>query len=313
MDESYQKPPTQSSNNSDIGAGDVPQNENMSKQSQPTKTPPPVRPRPTTAHGSRTPNLPKEKKSAEQIKSKEAIPCESNSHSASHRNFDDIPTTSRGTSSSTTGSFSSEGKSKQSGSYVSRVQEEERRVGEQGRMLMNMFIRNQAEAEQIPQEPIIREVCLADASNARALGFDDDSLNDIAVTLRRIGDDISQNVELNNFIDQVPVHSTREIFLKVCTQIFQDGDLNWGRVVALFYFAYRLIMRTLAKGMDSIPWVRDMLKWAGDFLVKNIAHWVYNKGGWQMIKEWFGPSNQTWMMLFFGSLVFGLWAYFKKN
>ena len=223
---------------------------------------------------------------------------------------DSQPSTSR--ASSRPSSRSATMQKKASRTFVEAT-EEERRVGEQGRFLLNLFIQEQAEDLSDNQATIIREVCHADKQQAVEAGLTDESLTDIALTLRKIGDDISRNTDLNNFIDKVPMDSTKEVFMKVCKQIFQDGDLNWGRVVALFYFAYRLIMRAITYGYNSLPWIRDLIQWAGDFLVKHVAKWILSRGGWKMIKEWFGPSNQTWMMLFFASLTFGLWAYFRKD
>lgn len=36
---------------------------------------------------------------------------------------------------------------------------------------------------------------------------------------------------------------TKDMFLKVAVEIFSDGKFNWGRVVALFYFACRLVIK----------------------------------------------------------------------
>lgn len=33
------------------------------------------------------------------------------------------------------------------------------------------------------------------------------------------------------------------MFLRVAVEIFSDGKFNWGRVVALFYFACRLVIK----------------------------------------------------------------------
>lgn len=44
-----------------------------------------------------------------------------------------------------------------------------------------------------------------------------------------------------SLIDRVPPHSPRDTFIKVAKEIFSDGIFNWGRIVALFYFAYRFI------------------------------------------------------------------------
>ena len=262
--------------------------------------------RPTTAHGSRTPsNLTSLNAGNQSTTSKQSNNDSRSDRKSSHfKTGKDIPSTSRDGHSS--GKFSKQ----ESSTFVNRVREEERQVGEQGRILMDLFI--QERAQNTPYEVKIREVCQADVEDAHRLGFSDDSLNDIAFTLRSIGDEISQNVELNNIIDSVPADSTKEIFMKVCMQIFQEGDLNWGRVVALFYFAYRLIVRALDSVFDSIPGARQMLSWVGDVLVRNIAHWVYSRGGWRMIKEWFGPSNKTMFWLCASFVVIGLLTYFKK-
>lgn len=36
---------------------------------------------------------------------------------------------------------------------------------------------------------------------------------------------------------------TKDVFMKVAFEIFSDGKFNWGRVVALFYFAFQLVVK----------------------------------------------------------------------
>jgi len=36
---------------------------------------------------------------------------------------------------------------------------------------------------------------------------------------------------------------TRDSFLQVAADMFSDGVYNWGRVVALFYFGFKLVLR----------------------------------------------------------------------
>lgn len=36
---------------------------------------------------------------------------------------------------------------------------------------------------------------------------------------------------------------SKDVFWKVALEIFSDGKFNWGRVVALFYFACRLVIK----------------------------------------------------------------------
>lgn len=38
-------------------------------------------------------------------------------------------------------------------------------------------------------------------------------------------------------------NSPREVFFRVAADMFADGNFNWGRVVALFYFASKLVLK----------------------------------------------------------------------
>uniref|UniRef100_A0A669QJ01 Bcl-2 Bcl-2 homology region 1-3 domain-containing protein n=1 Tax=Phasianus colchicus TaxID=9054 RepID=A0A669QJ01_PHACC len=51
------------------------------------------------------------------------------------------------------------------------------------------------------------------------------------------------NVELHRMIAQVGCHAPREVFFRVAAEMFADGTFNWGRVVALFYFACKLVIK----------------------------------------------------------------------
>ena len=113
--------------------------------------------------------------------------------------------------------------------------EEERRVGEQGRFLLHLFINEHA--QNTLHEPVIVKLCQANAADALGLGFSDENLNDVAITLSRIRDDILQ-FDLDYWIDQIPLHSSKKVFERVCLRVFEDGEMSWGIVTGLFYFAY---------------------------------------------------------------------------
>lgn len=44
-------------------------------------------------------------------------------------------------------------------------------------------------------------------------------------------------------IAAVDTDSPREVFFRVASEMFSDGNFNWGRVVALFYFACKLVLK----------------------------------------------------------------------
>jgi len=46
-----------------------------------------------------------------------------------------------------------------------------------------------------------------------------------------------------SLIDSVSPFAPKQSFMRVAHEIFSDGIINWGRVVALFYFAFKLALR----------------------------------------------------------------------
>lgn len=58
-----------------------------------------------------------------------------------------------------------------------------------------------------------------------------------------------QNVVPLRMIDNSELSPSKEIFLKVAVEIFSDGRFNWGRVVALFYFACRLVIKVSSQAL----------------------------------------------------------------
>ncbi|XP_034450289.1 apoptosis regulator BAX-like [Hippoglossus hippoglossus] len=114
----------------------------------------------------------------------------------------------------------------------------------------------------------------------------------LAQCLQQIGDELDGNVELNNMINNSALSPTKEIFLKVAIEIFSDGKFNWGRVVALFYFACRLVMKAVVNQVPDI--IKTIICWTMDYLRENVINWIREQGGWDGIGSYFGtPTWQT--------------------
>lgn len=107
---------------------------------------------------------------------------------------------------------------------------------------------------------------------------------------------------------------TREVFMRVAYEIFSDGIFNWGRVVALFYFACRLVIKVRETAMFGIlKWInnkskaciielkkskdllftplqalvtqipdiiRTIISWTIDYLREHVINWIREQGGW---------------------------------
>nr|XP_019833858.1 PREDICTED: apoptosis regulator BAX [Bos indicus] len=71
----------------------------------------------------------------------------------------------------------------------------------------------------------------------------DASTKKLSECLKRIGDELDSNMELQRMIAAVDTDSPREVFFRVAAEMFSDGNFNWGRVVALFYFASKLVLK----------------------------------------------------------------------
>ncbi|XP_037647918.1 apoptosis regulator BAX-like [Sebastes umbrosus] len=114
----------------------------------------------------------------------------------------------------------------------------------------------------------------------------------LAMCLQQIGDELDGNIELQKMINNSSISPTKEMFMKVAIEIFSDGKFNWGRVVALFYFACRLVIKALVTNVPDI--IRTIISWTMDYLRENVINWIREQGGWEGIRSHFGtPTWQT--------------------
>ncbi|KAL6102550.1 bax [Pungitius sinensis] len=114
----------------------------------------------------------------------------------------------------------------------------------------------------------------------------------LAQCLQQIGDELDGNVELQRMMNDSSLSPTKDVFLKVAIEIFSDGKFNWGRVVALFYFACRLVIKALVTQVPDI--IRTIINWTMDYLRENVINWIREQGGWEGIRSHLGtPTWQT--------------------
>ena len=104
---------------------------------------------------------------------------------------------------------------------------------------------------------------------------------DVAHVIRDIGDRLSNDTSLNGLIQQVVVtkDTAFDTFLQVGVQIFNDGVVNWGRIVTLFYFGYKLAVRVI----NEIPLIKMIIQWVCQFIKDRLAKWIFEQGGWVSI------------------------------
>ncbi|XP_057673583.1 apoptosis regulator BAX-like isoform X2 [Corythoichthys intestinalis] len=115
----------------------------------------------------------------------------------------------------------------------------------------------------------------------------------LARCLQQIGDELDGNMELQRMINCSSLSPTKDVFVKVAVEIFADGKFNWGRVVALFYFACRLIIKALLTSVPDI--IKTIIDWTIGYLRENVLNWIREQGGWEGIRSYFGTP--TWQMV----------------
>ncbi|XP_061905389.1 apoptosis regulator BAX-like isoform X1 [Entelurus aequoreus] len=117
--------------------------------------------------------------------------------------------------------------------------------------------------------------------------------------LQKIGDELDGNVVLNKMIEQCS--PTKELFMKVALEIFSDRKFNWGRVVSLFYFACRLVIKALLTNVPDI--IRTIINWTVDYLRENVLNWIRDQGGWEGIRAYFGTPTWQMVAIFFAGVL----------
>uniref|UniRef100_A0A2K5Q7T0 BCL2 associated X, apoptosis regulator n=1 Tax=Cebus imitator TaxID=2715852 RepID=A0A2K5Q7T0_CEBIM len=104
----------------------------------------------------------------------------------------------------------------------------------------------------------------AEGGRAPELALDpvpqDASTKKLSECLKRIGDELDSNMELQRMIATVDTNSPREVFFRVAADMFSDGNFNWGRVVAFFYFASKLVLKVGSCRAVS-PGIQTIISW----------------------------------------------------
>lgn len=143
---------------------------------------------------------------------------------------------------------------------------------EQGAVVLRGYV-----IERINTEDPDRHVSSEDLGG-RSHEQEDPQVKEVVEQLLKIAEELNRNAELQRLINQVQANCAQDIFMKVARSIFADG-INWGRVVALFHLAYRLIHKALTS--NHLENIRVIISWVLQVIREQLYSWLVQQGGWE--------------------------------
>lgn len=108
------------------------------------------------------------------------------------------------------------------------------------------------------------------------------TMGQVGRQLAIIGDDINRryDAEFQAMLEQLQptADNAYEYFIKIAKSLFESG-INWGRVVALLGFGYRLALYLYRRGRTGFLGL--VTRFVAKFMLQNsIARWIAQRGGW---------------------------------
>ncbi|XP_075867337.1 apoptosis regulator BAX [Nelusetta ayraudi] len=135
----------------------------------------------------------------------------------------------------------------------------------------------------------------------------DPKIKEVVGQLLKIADEIDNNVELQRLISQVQANCAQEFFMRVTRTIFADG-ITWGRVVALFHLAYRLILKAVTT--NHLENIRTVISWVLQVIKDQLYPWLLQQGGWAGVISGFSRWRTVTIL---ASIVLAAVVYYKRT
>ncbi|XP_030016160.1 apoptosis regulator BAX [Sphaeramia orbicularis] len=173
---------------------------------------------------------------------------------------------------------------------------------EQGAVVLRGYV-----IERINTEDPDRNVSSVDLGG-RPNEQQDPNIKEVVEQLLRIADEMNRNAELQHLISQVQGNCAQDIFMQVARSIFADG-INWGRVVALFHLAYRLIHKALTT--NHLENIRLVISWVLQVIRDTLYSWIVQQGGWEGVIR--GFSRWRTVAIVASVALVAAFVYYRKT
>ncbi|XP_025748879.1 bcl-2-related protein A1 [Callorhinus ursinus] len=104
-------------------------------------------------------------------------------------------------------------------------------------------------------------------------------LQDVASSVQG---EVEKNLKpcLDSF-DVMSVDTARTIFNQVMEKEFEDGIINWGRIVTIFAFEGILTKKLLREQISPDVAASRISYFVAEFITTNMREWIRQNGGWE--------------------------------
>lgn len=103
--------------------------------------------------------------------------------------------------------------------------------------------------------------------------------------------------------------NTFQTFINVADEIFEDGQINWGRVIVVYAFAARLTAHVRQRFPD---YEEKIALYVGKYVGNKLGHWILAQGGWDAFADFFSDQStvedKVWKGLLFTATLGGIGA-----
>jgi len=104
----------------------------------------------------------------------------------------------------------------------------------------------------------------------------------IHLTIRSMGDEFEDRyrTQFEELSDQLQIahHTAYSTFSTTAEELFLNGGVNWGRIVALFAFSGCLACRFCEQHLTEL--ITSLVDWTATYLEHNLGQWINSHGGW---------------------------------
>ncbi|XP_064628324.1 bcl-2 homologous antagonist/killer-like isoform X2 [Lineus longissimus] len=157
---------------------------------------------------------------------------------------------------------------------------------------------NIEQIEQTPSLPELTSFALNPMSQAshigRQLALIGDDINE---RHRHVFDSMIASIKLENAPDLA-----YEAFAGIARRLFHDGNINWGRIITLLSFGYRMAVTVLTTGVRGF--FSKIVRFVVDFIMKEkIAKWIAEQGGWIAAFSYIPKTTGMNYIVFIGALA----------